>query len=133
MNLEFLNDISDCGKYPQVVSEQFVRLYDFGPDEALLFKEAIQENIIDGKKEMDLSSLGFIDEINCKLTFQITNEDDGITTKDKCNFVCALTIEGYERMVNLIEPFCHRDSGGYQWLYDLDCATDFLFSPGGTW
>jgi len=133
MKLEFLDNISVGGKSPQVVSEQLVRLYGFGPSQALLLKETIQKNIIDGKEEINLSSLEFIDAINCNLAFQISNEDTGITTNDKCNFVCSMTIKGYETMVYLIEPFCHRDSAGYQWLYDLDYAIDFLFSPGGTW
>jgi hypothetical protein len=133
MKLEFLDDISEGGKYPQVVSEQLIRLYDFSPDEALLFKEIIQNDIAIGKGEIELSALDFVDGINCKLTLKISNADFGITTNDKYNFVCSLTIEGYERMLHLIEPFCCRDSDGYQWLYDHDCAIDFLFSPGGTW
>jgi hypothetical protein len=131
--IRILDNISAGGKYPQVVSEQLVRLYDFGSSQALLLKEAIQKNIIDGKEGINLSSFEFIDPINCKLDFQISNEDTGITTNDKYNFVCSMTIKGYETMVYLIEPFCHEHSGGYQWLYHVDCAINFLFSPGGTW
>lgn len=54
-------------------------------------------------------------------------------TKDKVNFECALTISLYREMIQLIEPFEQGEVGGYQWLYDLDCPIDLLFSPDGTW
>jgi hypothetical protein len=116
MKLEFLDDISEAGKYPQVVSDQLLRLFDFDPSQARMLKDAIQTTIIMGKGEMELSSLKFIDSINCALTLRISNGDEGITTEDKVNFFCFLSIEGYEKMVNLIEPFCGSDLNGYQWL-----------------
>lgn len=133
MKLEFLYDISEGGKYPQVISNQLLRLLDFDPSQARMFKDAIQTKIIEGKGELELSSLKFIESINCLMTLRISNDDEGITTEDKVNFFCNLSIEGYKKMVYLIEPFCNSDKNGYQWLYDLDCPIDFLFSPGGTW
>jgi hypothetical protein len=133
MKLEFLDDISEGGKYPQVISNQLLRLFDFDPSKARMFKDAIQTKIIEGKGELELLSLKFIESTNCLMTLRISNDDEGITTEDKVNFFCNLSIEGYKKMVYLIEPFCNWDKNGYQWLYDLDCPIDFLFSPGGTW
>jgi hypothetical protein len=36
-------------------------------------------------------------------------------------------------MVALLDPFCNKETKGYQWLYDIDSDIDFLFSPAGTW
>ena len=58
--------------------------------------------------------------------------DEGIFSVDHKTFYCALTLEGYHNMLNLIEPFCVKDSKGYQYLYDIDNPTDFLFAPAGT-
>jgi hypothetical protein len=133
MKLEFLDDIGRGGKFPQVVSDQLLRLFDFGAGEARMFKDAIQATIIDEQIELELSVLKFVDPINCYLTLQISDVDKGITTQDKINFVCSLTIQGYEAMIYLIEPFYERGAKGHQWLYELDCPIDFLFSSGGTW
>ena len=133
MKIEFLDDISKGGKCPQVVSNQLVRLYDFDTSQAAMLKEAIQKTEIEGKGEINLSSLEFIDPVNCNLNLRISKEDIGIMTQDKINFVCCLTIAGFKEMIYFLVPFCVGDADGYQWLYDLDCPIDFLFSPGGTW
>jgi hypothetical protein len=132
MKLEFLDDISEGGSYPQVVPTKLVRLYDFEPRQAQLLKEVIQNKIINERGTVDLSVLPFIQPINCNLVLRLSDADDGIIVTDSTNFVCSLTVTAYEKMVHLMEPFC-EGSGGYQWLYDLDCPIDFLFSPGGTW
>ena len=31
-----------------------------------------------------------------------------------------------------LEPFCNKETKSYQYLYDLDNPTDFIFSPSGT-
>jgi hypothetical protein len=49
------------------------------------------------------------------------------------DFECSLTDAAYKEMVYLMEPFCVKEATGYQWLYEIDCPIDFLFSPGGTW
>ncbi|WP_299671209.1 hypothetical protein [uncultured Polaribacter sp.] len=40
-----------------------------------------------------------------------------------------LTLEGFTNMTKLLEPFCQKESKGYQYLYDIDNPTDLLFSP----
>lgn len=133
MKLEFLDDISDGGRFKNVVSDRLVRLYDFDAIQATKLKDNIIENILKANKALDLSSLDFIEPINCNLTFIISDKDEGLKSHDKMNFVCALTPSLYQEMTLLIEPFCKEKLNGYQWLYDIDTPIDFLFSPGGTW
>ena len=47
MKLEFLDDISDGGKFKDVVSNQLVRLYDFDKLQANKFRQLIQSILID--------------------------------------------------------------------------------------
>lgn len=133
MKIEFLDDISDGGRFPNADPKQLVRLYDFDNLQADMVKQTIQRVILESNKEIDLTTLDFIQSVNCNLTLKISDTDKGITTSDNKNFVCNLTVGKYEEMVFLMEPFCKNETNGYQWLYDLDTAIDFLFSPGGSW
>lgn len=133
MKLEFLDDISDGGKFTGVVTDQLVRLFDFDKNQADMFRQEIQHTIIEKGQSLDLTKLGFIETINCNLTLRLSDNSLGISTHDKTNFTCDLTIKEYKDMINLLEPFCVEDSNGYQWLYDIDTPIEFLFSPGGTW
>lgn len=56
-----------------------------------------------------------------------------LLSNDDETFYCAHTLESFERMVELIEPSCHKGTKTHQYLYELDIQTDFLFSPQGTW
>ena len=133
MKIEFLDDISDGGRFPDADPNQLVRLYDFDSLQAAILRQTIQKVIIESNKKIDLTTLDFIQAINCNLTLHISDTDKGITTSDNKNFVCNLTIEKYKEMIYLMEPFCDKETNGYQWLYDLDTPIDFLFSPGGSW
>lgn len=96
-------------------------------------ERTLWEKILKGSGTLDLSSLDFVELVNCNLFFTISNKDEGLKTQDKVNFECALTIPLYQEMTQLIEPFEQGETDGYQWLYHLDCPIDLLFSPGGTW
>ena len=111
MKLEFLDDISNGGRFKQLVSDQLVRLYDFGPSQAVRLREPV----------------------NCHVVFILSEEDKGLQTRNELHFSCALTIASYQQMIYLMEPFCERGFTGFQWLYELDCEIDLLFPPGGTW
>lgn len=132
MKLEFLDDLTDGGKYIDVVSERLIRLYDFDEHQALNFKEFIERELLGGRKEISLSSLDFLEPLNCNLTLKLSSIDRGITKADDRHFECYLTDATYRKMTYLIEPFC-KGAEGYQWLYEIDCPIDLLFSPGGTW
>jgi len=124
MKLEFVDTINEYG-------DHIVRLYDFDKEQAVMFRQAIQETIINTNKPLDLNSLEFIHPVNCKLILHIADTDEGIFSIDKQTFFCDLTIDGYKRMLRLIEPYCNKNSKSFQMLYDLDTEIDFLFSPYG--
>jgi hypothetical protein len=126
MQLDFIDKINEFG-------DNIVRLYDFDSSQANKFQQLIQQTILDDKKQLDLSAVDFIQERNCNLILRISDEDLGIVRSGRKKFFCDLTIEGYVHMVSLLNPFCKKETKGYQWLYDIDSSTDFLFSPGGTW
>lgn len=133
MKIEFLDDISDGGRFPDADPNQLVRLYNFDSLQAKELRQSIQEKIIEGNNEIELTTLDFIESVNCNLTLKISETNKGILTSDNNNFVCILTVEKYEEMIFLMEPFCESEVNIYQWLYDLDTPIDFLFSPGGSW
>lgn len=133
MKIEFIDDISDGGRFADADPNQLVRLFDFEKSEANKLREAIQKMFVENNNKIDVNKLSFIQTVNCYLTLKISDTDEGITTSNNNNFVCNLTIEKYKEIVLLMEPFCHKENAGYQWLYDLDTPIDFLFSPGGSW
>ena len=126
MQLDYIDKINEFG-------DNIVRLYDFDSLQAIKFQHLIKLTIVVDKKQLDLSTVDFIQARNCNLILRISDEDTGIVRTGKQKFNCDLTIGGYAHMVSLLEPFCKRETKGYQWLYDIDSQTDFLFSPGGTW
>lgn len=126
MKLDYISNFNEYG-------ESIVRLYEFDRSEAELFQQAIKESLVLKNSELDVSSLPFIQARNCNLILRIASEDIGITTPDEQNFICELTHQGYVQLIATLEPFCKKETRGYQWLYDIDSNIDFLFSPAGTW
>ena len=124
MKLEFLDEVNEYG-------DQVIRLYNFDKAEAIKFRDAVQNTIVDNNSSLDLLTLDFIEHINCKLILHISETDEGILTMDNQTFFCDLTIEGYKTMIQLIEPFCIKESKHFVMLYDVDTQVDFLFSPYG--
>lgn len=133
MKLEFLDYISEGGKFTGNVTDQLVRLFDFDKLQADKLRQTILQTIIEKGKPLDLSELEFIETINCNLILRISDADIGITTNNKNIFICDLSIRGYENMIYMLEPFCNKDSCGYQWLYDIDTPIEFLFSSDANW
>jgi hypothetical protein len=122
MKLDFLEEINEYG-------DQLIRLYNFDKTEAKKLKDAIQTNIIENETSLDLSTLDFIEPVNCRLILHIAEEDEGILTVDNSLFFCDLTLDGYKNMVRLMEPFCLKETRRSQMLYELDTEIDFLFAP----
>ena len=110
-----------------------MQLYNFDKEEAILFRDLIQTVIVENTTRLDLSTIPFIENRNCNLILGHFKTDEGILSSDHKTFYCALTKEAYIAMINLLEPFCTKETKGYQYLYDIDNPIDFLFSPAGTW
>ena len=126
MELDYIENVNEH-------EENVVRLYNFDKAEAIKFRDLIKDIIIDKSKKLDLSEVDFISPRNCNLIFGLFTSDEGILTKDNQTFFCVLTLESFVQMVALIEPFCKKESRGYQYLYDVDTLTDLLFSPTASW
>ena len=136
MKLEYLHDLTANGKFKDVVSENLIRLWDFGPEESKLFQNLIHEFVKDEQKnQLIVDEQDFIEPINCKLILTKDIANSGISRIGPNEFICKLDKKGYQHMVGLIEPFSIEESGGYQWLNEKADITDidFLFSPGGSW
>ena len=135
MKLDFLEDMTGGGKYKNVVTENLIRLYDFGPEEAKKFQDLIKYQIIEKKMEVQVDEQDFIEPLNCTLRLIIGSENEGIIWLEGNEFICKMNLEGYQYVTELVGVFTEEDSDGYHWL-DADCMNDkvdFLFSPGGTW
>jgi hypothetical protein len=126
MELDYIANINEFG-------ENVVRLYNFDKSQGIKFRDLIQDSIVNRKQKLDLSQVDFIKTRNCNLILGLFKTDEGILSVDDKTFYCALTLEGYKNMLKLLEPFCRKETKGYQYLYDIDNPTDFLFSPAGTW
>lgn len=126
MELDYIANLNEFG-------ENVVRLYNFDKSEVIKFRDLIQDTIVNRKLKLDLSQVDFIKARNCNLILGLFKTDEGILSVDDQTFYCALTLEGYKNMLKLLEPFCKKETKGYQYLYDIDNPTDFLFSPAGTW
>ena len=126
MQLDYIENINTYG-------DNIVRLYDFDRAQAAKFQKILILSIIKKKKQLELSTIDFIESRNCSLTLRISDEDFGIITTDNKIFFCDMTIKSYKQMVTLIEPFCKKETKSHRFLYDVDSLTDFLFSPAGTW
>ena len=126
MEIEYLNDINGH-------DQNIVRLYNFNKAEAILFRDLLKETIIKNRQKLDVSKVDFIESRNCNLIFGLFKSDEGILTKDNETFFCILTLEGFNKMIELIEPFCKKESKGYQYLYDIDNPIDLMFCPSATY
>ena len=125
MKLDYIDDYNE-------LQENLVRLYNFDMAEAIKFRDLLIEVVILKKQKLDLSKVDFIEPRNCNLILGLFKTDEGILTKDNQTFFCILTLKGFENMVKLIEPFCKKESKGYQYLYDIDNPTDLLFCPSAS-
>ncbi|MDG1528886.1 MAG: hypothetical protein P8I51_07985 [Polaribacter sp.] len=126
MEIDFIENVNG-------LDENVVRFYNFDKAEAIKFRDLINDVIINKKQKLDVSEVDFIEPRNCNLIFGLFKSDEGILTKDNETFFCILTLKGFINMVNLIEPFCKKESRSFQYLYDIDTPTDLLFSPTASW
>src|SRR5262245_46270964 len=120
MKLEFLDDITDGGKYPDADPDKLIRLFSFDHDEAEKLINVIQFWIVSKGASLEVSTLPFVQPINCSLLFEISATDQGIEVSTENRFVCMLSVEGYKRMIGFIRAFSDQrnEMNGFNWLYD---------------
>ncbi len=126
MELDYLDHINAYG-------DNIVRLYNFDKSQALKFCNILHQTLIVAQKNLVLDTVDFIQGRNCSLTLRLSETDEGITSEDNKKFFCDLTLATYENMLLLLQPFCKKETKAYQYLYDVDSLTDFLFTPNGSW
>jgi len=125
MKLGYVGNYNEYG-------ENILRLYNFDMRQAILFRDLILDVIVTKRQRLDLSKVDFIETDNYNLILGLFRTDEGVLSKDNINFVCALTLAGFQNMLTLLEPFCSKETKSFQYLYELDTPTDFLFSPYGS-
>lgn len=125
MKLDYLDNYNG-------LNENIVRLFNFDKAEAIQFRDLIQNTVVNNKQKLDLQHIDFIDTENCNLIFGLFKTDEGILTKDNQTFFCILTMAGFQKMIQLLEPFCKKETRGHQYLYDIDTPTDLLFAPSAS-
>lgn len=125
MQLDYLDNYNG-------LNENIVRLFNFNMAEVIKFRDLIQHTVIDNRQKLDLQHVDFIDTKICNLIFGLFKTDEGILTKDNQTFFCILTMAGFQKMIQLLEPFCKRETRGHQYLYDIDNPTDLLFAPSAS-
>lgn len=130
MKVEFIDDIGKGDK--NVIPNKLVRLYDFDIDQAEQFKNAIAD-LLHGNNRILLGNLPFITAVNCSLELSISATDQGIVQIAEGVFECRLSKASYLDMIYMIQRLIDIDLDGYQWLYNVVCDIDFLFSAGGGW
>jgi hypothetical protein len=140
MKLDYLDDVTDGGKYPWADPDKLLRLYDFDYNELKRLKQAIQENLINRAGTLSISSLDFVEPINCYLTFQLSHDNSGIKfpPDHNNNFLGLFSRVAYINMLDIIDGLVEKDNdvSGFNWLYDAPDADriDLLLSCGiGSW
>ena len=126
MELDYIENVNG-------LEEHVVRLYNFNMAEAIQFRALLIETIMEKQQPLDLSQVAFIKPRNCNLILGLFASDEGILSTDQHTFYCILTLKGFANMIQLITPFCTKESRGYQYLYEIDNPIDLLFSPTASW
>jgi hypothetical protein len=123
MKLEFSENVNEY-------DEHIIRLSEFDAAQVKKFQAWVNQLATGKETYINITTLDFMKAINCKVILRVSKEDRGIWTTDRVHFICDLTIEGYKKMISLLEPFSKKESKSYQYLYDLDTPIDFLLSGG---
>jgi hypothetical protein len=85
MKIEFLDNISNGGRFNDVVSDKLIRLFDFDSVEAKKFQKTIKI-LIENEERIVLDSLAFMKPINCSLTLSVDNKNLGIIKSGEKEF-----------------------------------------------
>ncbi len=120
MVLDYKENINEFG-------DNLVRIYGFNKAEATLLRDVIRTEVLENKKELNLGALEFMVTFDFNLIMRLSETDEGVIAENGINY-CDLTREGYENMLFLIEPYCHKETRTFAYLYDVDSPTDIIFS-----
>lgn len=125
MKLEFIQDGSpDC---------PLIRLFDYKIEEVVQLRREILRLVSGELKSLNLRRLDFIEPVaDCRLRLEIGTTNKGTEpVGDGNEFVCELTAEYFDGIIELLDPFADGSSG-YQWL-DETGSVSLLISRDGLW
>lgn len=125
MLLEFLcMDSIDC---------PLIRLYHFTSDEALKLHDVVVELSNGRIQEIVVHQLPYVEGIDgCRLTLCANSVDQSILQLGASTFECRFTVETWDNVAGLVEPFA-EGAGGYQWLAGGPDQAALLLSCTGDW
>lgn len=135
MKLEYLENISNDGKFKDVTSNNLVRLFDFSLTDLKKFRDLIGALCSSQKEVVDLHHEDFIIPLNCSLKLKVDLSNTGITRIGKDPFECRMNHSTYVHMQAQLENMIATEYEGFIWLDDLveEGNIDFLLSHGGGW
>jgi hypothetical protein len=125
MKLEFLGSGSaDC---------PLLRLFEFGDDQARSLQQLVLRVAKNQSDSAPLHAEPFIQPLNgCALTLRHGEHDRGVRELEASHFVWEMTAGAWLDVAGLIQPFCRKESFGYQWLTRIGDIT-VLLSHDGKW
>jgi hypothetical protein len=126
MKLEFLAEGSrDC---------PLIRLYAFDHSAVLKLKDLINALATGASTQVPLHKQPWIEPVGGGKSELLLGEHDvGISQTGPLRFECTLSHDGWDEMVELLEPFCESNRPDpYQWLNSRG-RISLLISFMGTW
>lgn len=129
MKIEFLESGSDdC---------PLIRVYGDEPMVCQRLREAFERLANGDASEVWLSDLPGVERLGgCCLVAQVGRRDKGVARKGENAFYWMLTPATWANVAFLIEPFCHTQNGGYQWLDQVPASEARILvstSSSGCW
>jgi hypothetical protein len=122
---------------PKGASEcPLIRLFDFSAEDIKQFREAISRLASGESQRLEVHDLARMESIgNCRLTFFVQNRDQGVVKRsgnDEGSFECGFTMETWDNIEGLVEPFTNGGEG-FQWLGGATGEAALLISCDGSW
>jgi hypothetical protein len=125
MKLEFLPEGSrDC---------PLIRLYEFSTADICSLRESIRA-LLDGSRVfVSLHNEPYFEPVaSFQVRLKVSDRELGIKQIQPGLFESLFTRDGWETLADRLDPFCHGNSTGYQWLSDTG-GIAFLISSDGKW
>ena len=125
MKLEYLpNGPNDSG---------LIRLYDYGSSEVRELRKLTSELATGARERIALNEEIWVAPVEgCRLILRRSERSSGIRHVGSLDFECELTVDGWNNVEGLLEPFCSSATTGFQWL-TYQGKISLLISHNGRW
>jgi hypothetical protein len=127
MRLEYLEPAS-------AMEHGVVLLHSFASAEVEALRDEIATRVADARNDWPIDELAHVEAVNgCSLVVAVGPTDQGVLREGPAAFRSVLTADGWNRVVDLLEPFTHAHSGErFQYLTEDGDAT-WIISTDGHW